>query len=183
MMFELKLGIRFLRSLLLIGSLLCASCNLNSNSNSGESKSDKAADVRYYPVTRVVDGDTFWVDNGSEKGIKIRLIGVDAPESRNVFKKKKGYYGTESKNYLKGLLQNKRVQLVKDVDSLDRYGRTLSYVYLEDGTFLNAELVKNGYAQIMTVPPNVKFAELFLELQQGAREQERGLWKGPYEAE
>jgi micrococcal nuclease len=93
-----------------------------------------------------------------------------------VFKKKKGYYGTESKNYLKGLLQNKRVQLVKDVDSLDRYGRTLSYVYLEDGTFLNAELVKNGYAQIMTIPPNVKFAKLFLELQQEAREQERGLW-------
>lgn len=182
-MFELKFGIRVLKSLLVIGSFLLTSCNFNTKPNSGDSQSDAVAEVRYYPVTRVVDGDTFWVDNGSEKGIKIRLIGVDAPESRNVFKKKKGYYGTESKNYLKGLLQNKRVQLVKDVDSLDRYGRTLSYVYLEDGTFLNAELVKNGYTQIMTIPPNVKFAELFLELQQEAREQERGLWSGPYEAE
>lgn len=176
MMFEFKFGIRVYKSLIVIGSFLFASCNFNTKSNSGDSQSDAVAEVRYYPVTRVVDGDTFWVDNGSEKGIKIRLIGVDAPESRNVFKKKKGYYGTESKNYLKGLLQNKRVQLVKDVDSLDRYGRTLSYVYLEDGTFLNAELVKNGYAQIMTIPPNVKFAELFLELQQEARENNRGLW-------
>ena len=87
----------------------------------------------------MVDGDTFWVDNGSEKGIKIRLIGVDAPESRNVFKKKKGYYGTESKNYLKGLLQNKRVQLVKDVDSLEvsftlgkiKHPRQRNNLYLE----------------------------------------------------
>lgn len=176
MMFELKFGIGVSRLLLLIGSFLLASCNFNAKSKSGDSQTGEAVDIRFYTVTRVVDGDTFWVDNSSEKGIKVRLIGVDAPESRNVFKKKKGYYGTESKNYLKGLLQNKRVRLEKDVDSLDRYGRTLSYVYLEDGTFLNAELVKNGYAQIMTVPPNVKFAELFLTLQREARENNRGLW-------
>ena len=57
------------------------------------------------------------------------------------------------------------------------YGRTLAYVYLEDGTFLNAELVKQGYAMVMTVPPNVKYAHLFVKLQQEARENNRGLWK------
>jgi micrococcal nuclease len=81
------------------------------------------------------------------------------------------------KEYLTELIIGKSVKLLSDIDSLDQYGRTLSYVYLEDGTFINAELVKNGYAMIMTVPPNVKYADLFLELQIEARENNRGLWK------
>jgi len=96
--------------------------------------------------TKIVDGDTFWVDNGTEKGLKIRFIGIDAPESRRMFKREIGYYGKEAKEYLTRLLTNKKVRLVSDVDPLDQYGRTLSYVYLEDGTFVNAELIKNGYA-------------------------------------
>lgn len=129
-----------------------------------------------YPVKKIVDGDTFWVDDGFEKGIKIRFIGVDAPESRKTFKKEVRYYGAESKQYLQNLLSGRNVILVSDVDSLDRYGRTLSYVYLEDGTFVNALLVENGYATVMTFPPNVKFVELFVQLQQEAREAKRGLW-------
>ena len=132
---------------------------------------------KYYKVTKVVDGDTFWVDNGTEKGLKIRLIGVDAPESRKTFKKEVGHYGKEAKAYLKGMLDGKSVKLVSDVDSLDHYGRTLSYVYLEDGTFVNADLMKNGYAMVMTIPPNVKYADLFYKLQVQARENKRGLWK------
>ncbi len=104
------------------------------------------------------------------------MIGVDAPESRNVFKKKQGYYGTEAKEYLTNLLKGKHVKLEYDVDHTDQYGRTLAYVYLEDGTFVNADLVKNGYAMVMTVPPNVKFADEFVKLQQEARENNRGLW-------
>lgn len=130
----------------------------------------------FLSVTKVVDGDTFWVNNGSQKGLKVRLIGVDAPESRKVFRKEVGFYGKEAKTYLINILQNKRVKLVSDVDPLDRFGRTLSYVYLEDGTFVNAELVKNGYAMVMTVPPNVRFVEEFVALQQEARENNRGLW-------
>ena len=64
-----------------------------------------------------------------------------------------------------------------DAEKKDRYGRTLAYVYLEDGTFLNAEIVKEGYARIATFPPNVKYAELFLGLEQEARRNNRGLWK------
>lgn len=133
----------------------------------------------FFPVTRVVDGDTFWADNGTEKGLKIRLIGLDAPESKRTFKGEIGYYGKEAKFYLTKLLTDKNVRLVSDVRPLDRYGRTLSYVYLEDGTFLNAELIKNGYAVLLTVPPNVEFADLFAKLQAEARNKKRGLWQEP----
>lgn len=67
------------------------------------------------------------------------------------------------------------MRLELDVDQMDRYGRTLAYVYLEDGTFLNAKLVEEGYAVIMTVPPNVKYVDLFIKLQKEARENRKGL--------
>ena len=59
----------------------------------------------------------------------------------------------------------------------DKYGRLLAYIYLEDGTFVNAWLVEHGFALMMTVPPNVKYQDLFLKLQREAREQKRGLWR------
>lgn len=58
----------------------------------------------------------------------------------------------------------------------DKYGRLLAYVYLPDGTFVNAELVKLGYAQVATYPPNAKHQELFLKLQREAQRENRGLW-------
>ncbi len=74
-------------------------------------------------------------------------------------------------------MADRSVRLEFDVQELDRYGRTLAYVYLEDGTFVNAWLVENGYAAVLTVPPNVKHQGLFLKLQREAREQKRGLWR------
>ena len=132
--------------------------------------------TKYYRVVKVVDGDTFWIDDGSERGKKIRLIGVDAPETRRTGRKEIGFYGEESKKYLTRLILDKEVRLEYDADPKDRYGRTLAYVYLRDGTFVNAELVKRGYAMVMTVPPNVKHAEEFVELQREAREKQKGLW-------
>ena len=64
-----------------------------------------------------------------------------------------------------------------DVELRDKYGRLLAYVYLSDGEMFNALLVKEGYAQIMTIPPNVKHQDLFLKLQREARENNRGFWK------
>ena len=65
-----------------------------------------------------------------------------------------------------------------DVDRRDRYERLLAYVYLkDDGVFVNAEIVKQGYASLLTIPPNVKYADLFLKLYREARENRRGLWK------
>lgn len=147
------------------------------SSNKNDFLETSAPNQEWYLVTKVVDGDTFWVDNGTSKGIKIRLTGIDAPESQKRWKREEGYYGKESKAYLTKLLKDKKVRLETDVDSLDRFGRTLSYVYLEDDTFVNAVLIKEGYAVLMTVSPNVRYADLFYKLQVQARENNRGLWK------
>lgn len=127
----------------------------------------------YYRVTKIVDGDTFWVDDGSKKGLKIRLIGVDAPESRNTGYKKKAYYGDEATKFLMKLIGGSIVKLEYDVARLDRYGRTLAYVFLGNGTFVNASLVKNGYATVMTIPPNVRYADTFVQLARKARKQKK----------
>lgn len=131
----------------------------------------------YRIVKRVIDGDTFVLENGE----KIRLTGVNAPESRKTGRKNVEYFGKESKLFLKQYLTGKDVRLEYDVTRTDKYNRTLAYVYLRDGTFLNAEIVRLGYATVYTVPPNVKYAELFLEMERDARENERGLWRGGYE--
>lgn len=130
----------------------------------------------YYKVKRVVDGDTFVIVNERQQDVKVRLIGVDAPETRKTRKKPVGYYGQESKAYLKKLIDQKTVQLVFDVGKKDRYGRWLAYVYI-NRKFVNADLVRKGYAVVYTVPPNVKYAEYFVKLEQKARVNEMGLWK------
>lgn len=74
------------------------------------------------------------------------------------------------------MIADKNVLLEYDVQLKDQYKRTLAYVFLEDSTFVNAEMVRNGYAMLMTVPPNVKYADLFYQLQVEARTNKRGLW-------
>lgn len=132
-------------------------------------------DLAWYPVSRVVDGDTFLIDDGSEKGKRVRLIGVDTPETVHP-RKPVEYYGREASDYVKNLLANQRIGLEFDVDTTDRYGRLLAYVYLQDGTFLNAHLIEKGYGQIATYPPNVKYVEMFQKLQRKARRKNLGLW-------
>lgn len=141
-----------------------------------DSRAEKKKLTQLMAVTKVVDGDTFWVDDGSEKGRKVRLIGVDTPETVHPQKGPESY-GREASDYTKSLLEGKRVRLEFDLDSLDRYGRLLAYVYLENGLFVNAELVRKGYAQVATFPPNVKYAEHFLKLQRKARNRGLGLWE------
>lgn len=141
---------------------------------SGSTKQNEKVFLR---VTKITDGDTFRVDDGSEKGLRIRLIGVDTPETRHP-QKPVEYFGKEATEFLTKMIANRLVRLEYDVQKQDRFGRTLAYVYLKDGAFVNAELVKQGYARVYTVPPNVKYAELFVELQREAREHNRGLWAG-----
>ncbi len=150
--------------------LLTLSCILIGCQEADQLKEDKL-----YPVKRIVDGDTFYVDDGTKKGKSIRFIGVDAPETKHP-RKPVAYFGKEASAYLTKLLKGKEVRLEFDVEKYDRYNRVLAYVYLKDSTFVNAELVKNGYAQIATFPPNVKYVDLFKELQKEARENNRGLW-------
>lgn len=119
-------------------------------------------------VTRVIDGDTIEVILSGRK-YRVRLIGIDTPE------RGRPYY-REATNKTKELVLAKQVRLVKDVSETDRYGRLLRYVYV-NGTFVNAELVRQGYAVQATFPPDVRHAELFKRLAAEAREEEAGLWK------
>ncbi|WP_297338098.1 thermonuclease family protein [Algoriphagus sp.] len=131
----------------------------------------------FLPVSKVVDGDTFWVINPDGREEKIRLIGVDTPEVRNTGRTRVEYFGKESSDFAKKFLTGKKVRLEYDVQRRDRYQRTLAYVYLEDGTFFNALLVKEGYATVATFPPNVKNENLFVQLQRQARQKGKGLWR------
>jgi len=138
--------------------------------------SGKEPESKYYQVIRVIDGDTFRVDDGSEKGMAVRLIGIDAPETRRTRRKEVGFFAEESGEYLSSLILGKSVRLEFDVDTFDHYHRVLAYVFLRDGTFLNARLLREGYAVVLTVPPNVRYAEQFVKLARRAREKGRGLW-------
>jgi len=126
-------------------------------------------------VVQVVDGDTIEVCCIGGKREKVRYIGIDPPETKHPTKGVEAY-GKEASEANRKLVAGRSVRLEFDVQQRDKYGRLLAYVYLEDGTFVNARLVEQGYAQVMTVPPNVKHQELFLRLQREAREARRGLW-------
>ncbi|AEG13881.1 nuclease (SNase domain-containing protein) [Desulfofundulus kuznetsovii DSM 6115] len=135
-------------------------------------------------VTRVVDGDTLVVRLKDGKSETVRLIGVNTPESTREVEP----YGKEASAYTRSRLDGRRIWLERDVQERDHYGRILAYAWLEPpagdkpgedavrSRMFNAELLLKGYAQVMTVPPNVKYADLFVRLQREAREKKRGLW-------
>ena len=132
---------------------------------------DKAETAK---VIRVVDGDTLVVNfQGQEE--KIRLIGVDTSESVHPDVSKNVEEGKIASNFTKDKLEGKDVTLEFDVQERDQYGRLLAYVYL-DGVMFNKTLLAEGYAQVSTYPPNVKYVEEFTELQRVARENNKGLW-------
>ena len=136
-------------------------------------------------VTRAVDGDTLVLENNE----RVRLIGIDTPEMHESNKLNRDaqrsgqdvetikQLGRQSYEFTKNLVEGKRVRLEFDVERFDKYKRILAYVYLADGTFLNAAIIEQGYASLMTYPPNVKYADLFLRLYRQARENKRGLWE------
>lgn len=130
-------------------------------------------------VSRVIDGDTVELSDGN----KVRLIGVNTPESTT----RTEPYGKEASDYTKSKLEGKQVYLQKDVSETDRYGRLLRLVWLDVPTDLmdeneirskmfNADLVLNGYAQVSTYPPDVTYAEHFRKFEREARENNAGLW-------
>ncbi|MDD5668637.1 MAG: thermonuclease family protein [Candidatus Omnitrophica bacterium] len=145
----------------------------------------KSYDYANILVTRVVDGDTLKLENGE----RVRLIGIDTPEiheSEKLYRDSRKTnqdvktikaMGKKAAAFTGSLVENKRISLDFDVENRDKYGRLLAYVYLPDGTFVNAEIIQQGFASLMTIPPNVKHVELFKKLYQEARENKRGLWK------
>lgn len=128
----------------------------------------RPADIRR--CVRVIDGDTLMLD-GDER---VRLIGVNTPESVDP-RRPVEFFGKEASAFTRRLVEGRAVRLEYGADTRDRYGRTLAYVYLEDGTFLNAEIIRQGYGQTYTRFP-FRFQEEFLSLEREARAGGRGLW-------
>lgn len=118
-------------------------------------------------VVRVVDGDTIDVQVGPTLR-RVRYIGIDTPETGDC-------YAAQATAANVALVEGRLVRLVKDVSETDRYGRLLRYVY-QGELFVNAEMVRQGYALVWTYPPDVAHADLFASLQREAREANRGLW-------
>ena len=140
----------------------------------------------FVKVLSVVDGDTLKV-NYKGKEESVRPIGIDAPESKPNKKAKMDAQrsgedlktiiamGKEATKYVKTLVKpGDTVRIEFDVQRRDQYRRLLVYVYLSDGKMLNEEMVKAGYANLMTLPPNVKYQEKFLKAYREARENKRG---------
>lgn len=126
-------------------------------------------------IIRVVDGDTYEVF--LDKKEKVRLIGIDTPESVSPDKEKNREEGIRASDYAKELLEGKIVEVEFDVQERDRYGRILAYLYLED-KMVNEILLEEGMAQVSTYPPNIRYAERFTELERKAREEGKGFWSG-----
>lgn len=141
-------------------------------------------------VRRVIDGDTIEVIPAAGRTEKVRMIGVNTPElSHPDLGIREQPYGPEAAAYSRKALAGRQVFLETDVQERDKYGRLLAYVWLskpERGDeeeirtrMFNARLLLDGYAQTMTVPPNVRYADMFRRFQAEAREAGRGLWHIP----
>jgi len=121
-------------------------------------------------VTRVVDGDTIEIEGGQ----RVRYIGIDTPESKHPSKPVQ-CFSKEATERNKELVEGKEVQLEKDVNNTDRYGRLLRYVYV-NGEMVNKTLVSEGFAAASAYPPDIKYQEVFDAAQRIAEQENRGLW-------
>jgi len=140
-------------------------------------------------VLSITDGDTIVILLHGHKE-KVRLIGIDAPESHPNPKAQKDSLrtgddlatitemGQRATRYIKSTIQpGEQVELELDLQQRDKYSRLLAYVWLQDGRMLNEVIVQAGYASLMTYPPNVKYRDRLEKAYREAREAGRGLWK------
>lgn len=165
-------------------ALLCwlAGCRVAGAPPAGRAGAGPAgAEASYTPgpgtaqarVVRVVDGDTLIAQvEGREQ--RVRYIGVNTPESVDP-RREVQCFGKEAAARNAELVRGKTVSLEKDVSETDQYGRLLRYVSV-DGGLINATLIREGYARVVTYPPDVRFADDFRRLEREAREAKRGLW-------
>ena len=122
-----------------------------------------------------------WVDDGDtvvlSDGTRVRYIGINAPEIAHEDRPAERF-GPEARAFNGKLVDQKRVRLELDRERQDQYGRLLAYVFLKNGTFVNAELVRTGHAYYLFRTPNIKYDQLLLRLQRDAMAKRVGLWKG-----
>ena len=135
----------------------------------------------FYRVCWVDDGDTVLLSDGR----RVRYTGINAPEVAHEDRPAERF-GLEAKDINRKLVFGKEVRLELDCEKQDQYGRVLAYVFLQDGTFVNAALVKWGHAYCLFRRPNIKYDSLLLRLQREAMAKRAGMWKtfpdqrGPY---
>ncbi|MBU4319633.1 MAG: thermonuclease family protein [Thermodesulfovibrionales bacterium] len=131
----------------------------------------KPANPGYVRVIKVHDGDTVTIVLNSRKE-KVRLIGIDAPEI------KQRPWGTKARKHLEKMLtaSNRKVTLEFDVERRDKHGRPLCYIFTPDRKMLNIQMVKDGYAVLLTLPPNIKYVDELRIAQNEARQHRRGIW-------
>ena len=143
-------------------------------------------------IKRVVDGDTaiiyFLTSDGTRyKEERLRFIGVNTPESVDPNRPVQ-YYGKEASNFTKKELKDKIIWIQTDTGVRDKYDRLLGYIWLEEPKnpdsekevrtkMFNARLLLKGYAQTMTIQPNVHYSDMFVKFQREAKEGKKGLWK------
>lgn len=129
-----------------------------------------------FTVTHVVDGDTIDIDNSGER-IRLRLIGINSPESVDP-RRPVECFGKEASRYASSVLGGQRVSIALDLSQgeFDKYGRTLAYVFLSDGTSFNQLMIKEGYAYEYTYHTAYHHQKDFQRAQEDARQHERGLW-------
>lgn len=147
--------------------------------------------VIYEPVSviRVIDGDTIEVLDSDGNKEKVRLIGVNTPETKHPTKGDEAF-GKEAAQYTNQVLNGEKVYLEKDVSEFDKYNRLLRYVWIKipdnplnpskkdlNAKLFNARLIQMGFAQVATYPPDVKYVELFLGLEKQAIKEKVGLWE------
>lgn len=120
-------------------------------------------------VLKVYDGDTIKVIL-NKKIEKVRLIGIDCPE-----RDEKGFW--QALNFTKRLVLHKKVIVYYDQEKRDKYGRLLAYVFLENGIFVNEEILKEGHGKFILIPPNDKYKERLKNAEKTARISKKGIWK------
>lgn len=139
-------------------------------------------------VKETTDGDTI-VITIADKDYKLRMIGIDTPETKHP-EKPVEFMGQEASNFTHNELYGKEVWLEKDVSETDKYQRLLRYIWLEDPETIknptyedirdktfNGILLKEGYAKASSYPPDVKYQEYFTKIQQEAEQNKKGLWQ------
>src|SRR3989344_147378 len=165
-----SVGTLLLFAVVLIGGLL----GFGRDRNISDVLSLQSSRPGFVKVVKVVDGDTVDV-NIEGKTTRVRLIGINSPESVDP-RKPVECFGIEASNKAKELLTGRFVKLESDdsQDSIDRYGRILRYVYLEDGTFFNQEMVELGFANEYTYQTPYKHQQEFKEAEADAKINKRG---------
>lgn len=157
----------------------------------GEHGAGRASPPERAQVQRVIDGDTLELADGR----LVRYIGIDAPEVRrrarpgdrewragdgNGWVLDPEPFGREAAAANRRLVHGRTVRLEYDVQPRDRFSRLLAYIYVQNGReerMVNVELLREGVAQLLTIPPNIKYAERFQAAVQEARTARRGLWR------